>query len=273
MYHGGTNFGRTSAIFTTTRYYDEAPLDEYGLPRDPKWSHLRDLHKALRLSRKSMLWGVPGVQKMSADTEVYFYEMPATDICAAFLTNNNLTTEATVSWRGQDYYLPPHSVSILPDCKTIVFNTQTIVAQHNSRNFVRSTVANNHKWMKYAEPIPSTLQVPVNNPTPLELYTLLKDTSDYAWYTTSLALNPQDLPRKESIQPVLRIASLGHALHLFVNGEYIGFGHGSHDEKSFVLEKPVHFKVGVNQITLLAMTLGLPDGGPIWSTDMQGLIS
>ena len=30
MYHGGTNFGRTSAIFTTTRYYDEAPLDEYG---------------------------------------------------------------------------------------------------------------------------------------------------------------------------------------------------------------------------------------------------
>ncbi|KAH0994172.1 hypothetical protein GBA52_005655 [Prunus armeniaca] len=261
MYHGGTNFGRTSAIFTTTRYYDEAPLDEYGLPRDPKWSHLKDLHKALRLSRKALLWGFPGVQKMSANTEVYFYEMPATNICAAFLTNNNLTTEATVSWRGQDYYLPQHSISILPDCKTVVFNTQTIVAQHNSRIFVRSTIANNLKWKKFAEPIPSTLQVPVNNPTPLELYTLLKDTSDYAWYTTSLALNPQDLPRKASIQPVLRIASLGHALHLFVNGEYIGFGHGSHDEKSFVLEKPVHFKAGVNQITLLAMTLGLPDGG------------
>ena len=30
QYHGGTNFGRTSAVFTTTRYYDEAPLDEYG---------------------------------------------------------------------------------------------------------------------------------------------------------------------------------------------------------------------------------------------------
>ncbi|BBG92358.1 hypothetical protein Prudu_000076 [Prunus dulcis] len=62
-----------------------------------------------------------------------------------------------------------------------------------------------------------------NNPTPLELYTLLKDTSDYAWYTTSLALNQQDLPRKASIQPVLRIASLGHALHLFVNGEVYWF--------------------------------------------------
>lgn len=30
QYHGGTNFGRTSAVFTTTRYYDEAPLDEFG---------------------------------------------------------------------------------------------------------------------------------------------------------------------------------------------------------------------------------------------------
>ncbi|KAM2711110.1 hypothetical protein EV1_031262 [Malus domestica] len=261
MYHGGTNFGRTSSIFTTTRYYDEAPLDEYGLPRDPKWSHLKDLHKALKLSRKALLWGVPGVQKISKDTEVHFYETAATNICAAFLTNNNFQTEATVTWRGVDYYLPPRSISILPDCKTVVFNTQRVVSQLNSRNFVRSKVANNLKWTKYVEPVPSTLRVPVNNPTPLELYSLLKDTTDYAWYTTKLALSPQDLPMKESIRPVLRIASLGHALHAFVNGEYIGFAHGSHDEKSFVFEKPVPLKAGVNQISLLAMTIGLPDSG------------
>ncbi|RWW05138.1 hypothetical protein GW17_00031611 [Ensete ventricosum] len=30
QYHGGTNFGRTGAAFVMTRYYDEAPLDEYG---------------------------------------------------------------------------------------------------------------------------------------------------------------------------------------------------------------------------------------------------
>lgn len=27
--HGGTNFGRTTS-FVMTRYYDEAPLDEFG---------------------------------------------------------------------------------------------------------------------------------------------------------------------------------------------------------------------------------------------------
>lgn len=31
QYYGGTNYGRTSSSFVTTRYYDEAPLDEFGL--------------------------------------------------------------------------------------------------------------------------------------------------------------------------------------------------------------------------------------------------
>jgi len=30
QYFGGTNYGRTSASFVTTRYYDEAPIDEFG---------------------------------------------------------------------------------------------------------------------------------------------------------------------------------------------------------------------------------------------------
>ncbi|XP_061989757.1 beta-galactosidase 13-like [Rosa rugosa] len=262
MYHGGTNFGRTSAIFTTTRYYDEAPLDEYGLPRDPKWSHLKDLHKALRLSRKPLLWGVPGVQNLGENLEARFYELKNNSkICAAFLANNNSRSEAIVNWRGQDYYLPPHSISILPDCKTVVYNTQTIVSQHNARNIVRSTLANKMRWMESSEPIPSTVQVPITNRTPLELYSLLKDQSDYAWYTTSLELNPRDMSMKESIQPVLRIGSLGHAMLVFVNGEYVGSGHGSHDEKSFVFQKVVSLKAGVNQIALLAMTVGLPDSG------------
>ncbi|CAM8990793.1 unnamed protein product [Rhodiola kirilowii] len=57
MYHGGTNFGRTGAAYMTTRYYDEAPLDEFGLPRGPKYGHLKDLHAALKLARKTSALG------------------------------------------------------------------------------------------------------------------------------------------------------------------------------------------------------------------------
>ena len=41
QYHGGTNFGRTSAHFVTTRYYDHAPLDEYGNFTDPLTEKLK----------------------------------------------------------------------------------------------------------------------------------------------------------------------------------------------------------------------------------------
>ena len=70
QYHGGTNFGRTSSAFSTTRYYDEAPLDEYGLKREPKWGHLRDLHRALNLCKKALLTGTPSVQKLNEFHEV-----------------------------------------------------------------------------------------------------------------------------------------------------------------------------------------------------------
>ncbi|KAE9620319.1 hypothetical protein Lal_00019908 [Lupinus albus] len=262
MYHGGTNFGRTSSAFSTTRYYDEAPLDEFGLQREPKWSHLRDVHKALSLSKKALLTGQSTVTKVNQFNEIIVYEKRESDICAAFLTNNNTNTSATLKFRGADYYLPPRSISILPDCKTVVFNTQNIVSQHNKRLYKKSKVANdNLKWETFSETIATTKELPAKDKTPAELYSLLKDTTDYAWYTTSVELGPEDLPKKNEVSPVLRIMSLGHSMLVFVNGEYIGSGHGSHEEKTFEFHKSVNFKVGVNQISMLAATVGLPDSG------------
>ncbi|PIN10486.1 Beta-galactosidase [Handroanthus impetiginosus] len=205
MYHGGTNFGRTASSFVTTRYYDEAPLDEFGLKREPKFGHLRDLHRALRLSKKPLLWGTQNVQKISKDLEV--------------------------------------------------------VAQHSSRNFVVSERAKIKKWEMFKEKVPTISDLEVKSKSPLELYSFTKDTSDYAWYSTSINLNRYDLPRRPNILPTLQVASLGHALLAFVNGEYVGFDHGSNVEKSHVLRKPVTLKPGLNQISLLAMTVGFPNSG------------
>lgn len=38
----------------------------------------------------------------------------------------------------------------------------------------------------------------------------------------SISIDRRDLPRKAEVLPVLQIASLGHALLAFVNGEYVG---------------------------------------------------
>jgi ribosome-binding factor A len=61
---------------------------------------------------------------------------------------------------------------------------EQIVSQHNARNFVRSAVANNLKWEVFPEFTPTPKESTSNPKVPAELYNLLKDTTDYGWYTT-----------------------------------------------------------------------------------------
>lgn len=46
--------------------------------------------------------------------------------CSAFLANIDEHKSVTVKFLGQAYTLPPWSVSILPDCKNVAFNTAKV---------------------------------------------------------------------------------------------------------------------------------------------------
>ncbi|KAK3124088.1 hypothetical protein QOZ80_8AG0640270 [Eleusine coracana subsp. coracana] len=263
MYHGGTNFGRTGASFVMPRYYDEAPLDEFGLYKEPKWGHLRDLHQALRLCKKALLWGTATTQPLVENVEARVFEMPEQKVCVAFLSNHHTKDDTTVTFRGQQYFVPRHSISILPDCKTVVFSTQHVNAQHNQRtfHFVDQTVQNNVWEMFNEEQIPKYKQANIRTPRPLEHYNLSKDKTDYVWYTTSFRLEADDLPFRRDIKPVLEVASHGHATVAFVNDVFVGCGHGTKMNKAFLLQKPMDLKKGVNHIAILATTLGMQDSG------------
>lgn len=52
--------------------------------------------------------------------------------CAAFLINNDKGNTVTVQFNNSSYKLLPKSISILPDCQNVAFNTA-----HVSYNFVR----------------------------------------------------------------------------------------------------------------------------------------
>ncbi|KAL3625364.1 hypothetical protein CASFOL_030818 [Castilleja foliolosa] len=86
MYHGGTNFGRTSGRFVTTHYDFDAPIDEY---------------------------------------EVHVFSSKS-GACAAFLTNKDTKYSTDLTFQNVKYNLPPWSISILPDCKTEAYNTARI---------------------------------------------------------------------------------------------------------------------------------------------------
>jgi hypothetical protein len=118
------------------------------------------------------------------------FEIPEQKVCVAFLSNHNTKEDGTVTFRGQQYFVPRRSVSILGDCKTVVFSTQHVNAQHNQRTFHFSdhTVQNN-VWEMYTEgdKVPTYKLTAVRTEKPLESYNMTKDKTDYLWYTTRYA--------------------------------------------------------------------------------------
>ncbi|KAH6759196.1 beta-galactosidase 16 [Perilla frutescens var. frutescens] len=273
MYHGGTNFGRNASAFMLTSYYDQAPLDEYGLIRQPKWGHLKELHAAVNLSSHTLLYGTKTNLSLGALQQAYVYEGEKGE-CAAFLVNTDDASDAVVQFQNQTYELPRKSISILPDCKTVAFNTakasirmlDPISKQENSFRTMKVAVKldSPEMWQEFDEVIPVFDDTSLRSDSLLEQMNTTKDASDYLWYTASYQ-------QSEQSQSVITVDSRGHVLRAFVNGEFIGSGHGIYRNLSFTLEKATLLKSGANNISLLSIMVGLPDSGPHLEIRASGL--
>ncbi|KAK1633099.1 hypothetical protein QYE76_007414 [Lolium multiflorum] len=262
MYYGGTNFGRTGASYVLTGYYDEGPLDEYGMQKEPKFGHLRDLHNIIRSYQKAFLEGKQSFEQLAQGYEAHNFELPEEKLCLAFISNNNTGEDGTVNFRGEKYYIPSRSVSILADCKHVVYNTKRVFVQHSERSFhTADPSTKNSVWEMYSEPIPRYKQTNLRTKEPMEQYNLTKDNSDYLWYTTSFRLEADDLPFRGDIRPVVQVKSSAHALMGFVNYAFAGSARGSKKDKGFMFEKPIDLKIGVNHLALLSSSMGMKDSG------------
>ncbi|EEF42123.1 beta-galactosidase, putative [Ricinus communis] len=265
MYHGGTNFGRTGSAFVTTSYYDQAPLDEYGLIRQPKWGHLKDLHAKIKSCSKTLIRGTHQTFPLGRLQEAYVFREKSGD-CVAFLVNNDGRRDVTVRFQNRSYELPHKSISILPDCKSITFNTAKVNTQYATRSATLSQEFSSvGKWEEYKETVATFDSTSLRAKTLLDHLSTTKDTSDYLWYTFRFQ-NHFSRP-----QSTLRAYSRGHVLHAYVNGVYAGSAHGSHESTSFTLENSVRLKNGTNNVALLSVTVGLPDSGAYLERRVAGL--
>ncbi|XP_056164391.1 beta-galactosidase 16-like [Syzygium oleosum] len=254
MYHGGTNFGRTASAFVTTSYYDQAPLDEYGLMRQPQWGHLTQLHGAIKLCSKALLYGTPVNISLGGLQQAIVFR-GSQGICAAFLINNDAGS-TRILFQNIPFGLPPKSISILPDCKTAVFNTAETSTKVSTRTMtINQKLDSSDKWQEYKEAVVSFDMTSFRANTLLDHMNVTKDASDYLWYTFRVQQNSPNAKAE------LDVFSHGHALHVFVNGVYGGSAHGSHDNSTFSLQQSVFFNKGINYISLLSVTVGFPNSG------------
>ncbi|KAI6691766.1 hypothetical protein NL676_019476 [Syzygium grande] len=265
MYHGGTNFGRTAAAYFITSYYDQAPLDEYGLLRQPKWGHLKELHGAIKNSSCTLLEGVKSNFSLGQYQQAYVFQ-EETGGCVAFLVNNDSKNNATVQFGNKSFELLPKSISILQDCENAIFNTAKVTSESNTRIITCSqTLECADEWEEFLDVTPSYLDTSLRADTLLEHMNTTKDESDYLWYTFSFQ------PNSTCAEPVLHLVSLGHVTHAFVNNEYMGVAHGNHDVKNFTMETKIVLDNQMNNISILSVMVGLPDSGAFLERRYAGL--
>nr|QSM07474.1 beta-galactosidase 8 [Ipomoea batatas] len=267
MYHGGTNFGRSSGgPFITTTYDYDAPLDEYGQIRQPKWGHLKDLHKAIKLCEAAMVATDPTITSLGSNLEASVYKT-GSGLCSAFLANIGTQSDATVTFNGNSYHLPAWSVSILPDCKNVALNTAKINSVATIPRFVTQSSeadtsgASLSGWSWVNEPVGISSDKAFTKDGLVEQINTTADMSDYLWYSLSIEIKGDEPFLQDGSQAVLHVQSLGHALHAFINGKLAGSGKGGSNDAKVSINVPVSLVAGKNKIDLLSLTVGLQNYG------------
>ncbi|PPR86719.1 hypothetical protein GOBAR_AA33971 [Gossypium barbadense] len=232
MYHGGTNFDRTTGgPFIATSYDYDAPIDEYGQVRQPKWGHLRDVHKAIKLCEEALIATDPKISSLGPNLEAAVYKTGSGG-CSAFLANIDTKSDATVNFNGNSYHLPAWSVSILPDCKNVVLNTAKVNSMSVIPSFIHESLNKNADstdsigsgWSWINEPVGISKASAFNKLGLLEQINTTADKSDYLWYSLSMNIKGDEPFLQDGSQTVLHVESLGHGLHAFINGKLANYG-------------------------------------------------
>ncbi|KAJ4822249.1 hypothetical protein Tsubulata_045095 [Turnera subulata] len=269
MYHGGTNFGRTSGgpLITTSYEYD-APLDEYGNLNQPKWGHIKNLHAALRLGEKILTSSSVNTTKLlDGSVELTTYTGKQTGERFCFLANTKTSEDVEIDLHQDGkYFLPAWSVSILQGCNKEIFNsakvnvqTTVMVKQQNEADKPQQL-----SWAWAPEPMKDTMKGKGRFTASqlLEQKATTNDESDYLWYMTRVDNN--DTTAKKV---TLSVKYSGQMLHGLVNGKPIGSQWGY----VFTYEKPALLKPGSNIITLLSATVGLQNYGEFFEKGPEGI--
>ncbi|KAI4963283.1 hypothetical protein ZWY2020_015105 [Hordeum vulgare] len=271
MYHGGTNFGRKSGgPYITTSYDYDAPLDEYGNIRQPKYGHLKDLHNVLKSMEKILLHGDYKDTTMG-NTNVMVTKYTLDNSSACFISNKFDDKEVNVTLDdGATHVVPAWSVSILPDCKTVAYNSAKIKTQTSvmvKRPGVE-TVTDGLAWSWMPENLHPFMTDEKGNFRKNELLEQIAtsgDQSDYLWYRTSLE-------HKGESNYKLHVNTTGHELYAFVNGKLVGRHYAPNGGFVFQMETPVKLHSGKNYISLLSATIGLKNYGALFEMMPAGIV-
>nr|CAB3446125.1 unnamed protein product [Digitaria exilis] len=260
MYHGGTNFGRTAGgPFIATSYDYDAPIDEFGLLRQPKWGHLRDLHKAIKQAEPALVSGNPTIQSLGNYEKAYVFKSK-NGACAAFLSN----------------YHTNSAVKVRPD--GIMQSNENVISMQVKEPTVlpKMNPVLRFAWQSYSEDTNLLDDNAFTKDGLVEQLSLTWDKSDYLWYTTHVNIGANEQFLKSGQLPQLTVYSAGHSMQVFVNGRSYGSVYGGYEKPKLTFIGHVKMWQGSNKISILSSAVGLPNTGnhfESWNVGVLGPVT
>ncbi len=255
MWHGGTNYGRTSMYLQVHSYDFDAPLDEWGrLTR--KGAYLSVLHNSVAGRKGVLLNG----RRSGAASE------------AAWADEGK---EVRIAWEEQQRraLLSDENGNVLFDTEGTWHELGKTWRRSSSWRLLELC----KKWTWTTEPLPSTRSdAGVRRPRPEDQLLWTRDESDYCWY--SHVVNCRAPGKRE-----LRLPFCGDFLRIFVNGRPVaktappmkecrgptndarGDASGNvnqleRSEPEYCQQFQVSLQAGRNRIDILCCALGLIKG-------------
>ncbi|KYR02728.1 glycoside hydrolase family 35 protein [Tieghemostelium lacteum] len=223
MYHGGSNFQRSTGQFIATTYNYDAPLDEYGFTNEPKYSRTMELHAILHKYSDILLSNEPPtpqpVEGSNSLLQSIEYQLNGNSL--VFLCNSNTVNSSTVLWNNRKYMVSKWSVLIVYNDQE-VFDTSDLsnapspveYQYQNIVSFDQKSLVTLSQWKEPIFTFTHADKVIVNS-FPYEQINITKDESDYLFYQTVISGSQVC----ENNRLVLN--STYDSLHIFINGDRV----------------------------------------------------
>lgn len=256
MWHGGNNYGWTSAASVTTMYANDVLVDSMALPHEPKFSFLSALHKLLQNYSSVILSQPVPTPVVNGSVRSLSYEG------ISFVGNYANDASATVDFEGKTYYLPFNTILIFNGNNELIFNTSDVSS--SSVPHTVTVAASNFQWVSYTEPVGITLPIILRNPSPLDQL-LISGYGDYAWYSTFANIaSPGDL---------VITSSVSQSYSLYVDGKFHG-ANWDYTKSSDIIDITVNatnITPGNHQIDILCGSLGVDSNGVQAQSFVKGI--
>ncbi|KAJ1926090.1 Beta-galactosidase-1-like protein [Tieghemiomyces parasiticus] len=270
MWHGGTNFGRTSGPLVTTSYDYDVMLDEYGLERYPKYHHLQRLHQLMFDYSDALLTNEVAQPIVVGDhqVEAYEYGSPTSPKSIIFLINADEKQARKVTYRGLTITVPRWSVAILAGGHLhprLLYTTAQIDKSYPKSQLGFEVAHRPSTGRPYLDaPVVTTVRdrVPANRAAcsqqfdrPQEQLSLTDDRTDYLWYVTDF-----EVDHTHPAPHTLVITKVYEIVLVYVDGNLVGLQRGSERNQFDLGKLKLGDRPGTHSLQILVVTMGWTNG-------------